>query len=138
VLRFGPGEQRQDHAGAARSGGDPEAGSNCVLIDAEHPFAPECCAALGVNMEDLVVCQPDSGDMALQTADHMFRSAAVDLIVVDSVSALVPKAELEMRRSSEERGRKMERTIESVTRSWQIGGKMTFHCIPYSIRSIYV
>jgi recombination protein RecA len=70
-------------------------GGNCVLIDAEHAFDPDYSAALGVNMEDLVVCQPDSGDMALQTADHMIRSAAVDLIVVDSVSALVPKAELE-------------------------------------------
>jgi recombination protein RecA len=81
-----------------------KAGGNCVLIDAEHAFDPDYSAALGVNMEDLVVCQPDSGDMALQTADHMIRSAAVDLIVVDSVSALVPKAELEVRRSTEERG----------------------------------
>ncbi|GAQ87514.1 putative DNA repair and recombination protein RecA [Klebsormidium nitens] len=72
-----------------------KAGGNCLLIDAEHAFDPDYSGALGVNMDELVVCQPDNGDMALNTADHMIRSSAVDLIVVDSVSALVPKAELE-------------------------------------------
>ncbi|XP_042514477.1 DNA repair protein recA homolog 1, chloroplastic [Macadamia integrifolia] len=70
-------------------------GGNAMLVDAEHAFDPAYSRALGVDIENLIVCQPDSGEMALETADRMCRSGAVDLICVDSVSALTPRAEIE-------------------------------------------
>ncbi|KAF5188539.1 Reca [Thalictrum thalictroides] len=70
-------------------------GGNAMLVDAEHAFDPAYSKALGVDIENLIVCQPDNGEMALETADRMCRSGAVDLICVDSVSALTPRAEIE-------------------------------------------
>ncbi|XP_068657124.1 DNA repair protein recA homolog 1, chloroplastic-like isoform X2 [Aristolochia californica] len=70
-------------------------GGNAMLVDAEHAFDPAYSRALGVDVENLIVCQPDNGEMALETADRMCRSGAVDLICVDSVSALTPRAEIE-------------------------------------------
>jgi recombination protein RecA len=70
-------------------------GGNAMLVDAEHAFDPAYSKALGVDVENLIVCQPDNGEMALETADRMCRSGAVDLICVDSVSALTPRAEIE-------------------------------------------
>ncbi|XP_010258669.1 PREDICTED: DNA repair protein recA homolog 1, chloroplastic [Nelumbo nucifera] len=70
-------------------------GGNAMLVDAEHAFDPAYSRALGVDVENLIVCQPDSGEMALETADRMCRSGAIDLICVDSVSALTPRAEIE-------------------------------------------
>ncbi|KAK1283869.1 hypothetical protein QJS10_CPB21g00992 [Acorus calamus] len=70
-------------------------GGNAMLVDAEHAFDPAYSRALGVDIENLIVCQPDHGEMALETADRMCRSGAIDLIVVDSVSALTPRAEIE-------------------------------------------
>lgn len=66
-----------------------------MLVDAEHAFDPSYSKALGVDVENLIVCQPDNGEMALEIADRMCRSGAVDLICVDSVSALTPRAEIE-------------------------------------------
>ncbi|MBA0675818.1 hypothetical protein Goari_017343, partial [Gossypium aridum] len=66
-----------------------------MLVDAEHAFDPAYSKALGVDVENLIVCQPDNGEMALEIADRMCRSGAVDLICVDSVSALTPRAEIE-------------------------------------------
>lgn len=66
-----------------------------MLVDAEHCFDPYYSNAVGVDVESLIVCQPDNGEMALETADRMCRSGAVDIIVVDSVSALTPRAEIE-------------------------------------------
>ncbi|OIW09765.1 hypothetical protein TanjilG_18680 [Lupinus angustifolius] len=70
-------------------------GGNAVLVDAEHAFDPTYSKALGVDVENLIVCQPDHGEMGLEIADRMCRSGAVDLICVDSVSALTPRAEIE-------------------------------------------
>ncbi|KVI10311.1 AAA+ ATPase domain-containing protein [Cynara cardunculus var. scolymus] len=71
-------------------------GGNAMLVDAEHAFDPSYSKALGVDVENLIVCQPDNGEMALEIADRMCRSGAVDLICIDSVSALTPRAEIEI------------------------------------------
>jgi recombination protein RecA len=67
----------------------------CAFIDAEHALDPVYAKKLGVNLEDLIVSQPDTGEQALEIADTLIRSGAVDLIIIDSVAALVPKAEIE-------------------------------------------
>ena len=71
------------------------AGGTAAFIDAEHALDPQYASALGVDIDALYVSQPDSGEMALDIVDRLVRSAAVDVIVVDSVAALVPRAELE-------------------------------------------
>ena len=76
-------------AQAQRSGGI------CAFIDAEHALDPSYAAALGIKVDDLVISQPDYGEQALDIAEALVRSGAVDVIVIDSVAALVPKAELE-------------------------------------------
>jgi len=70
-------------------------GLTCAFIDAEHALDPVYAEKLGVNVKELLISQPDSGEQALEIADTLTRSGAVDVIVVDSVAALVPKAELE-------------------------------------------
>ena len=70
-------------------------GGIAVFIDAEHALDPTYAKVLGVNIDELLVSQPDHGEQALEIADIMVRSGAVDLVVVDSVAALVPKAEIE-------------------------------------------
>lgn len=65
------------------------------FIDAEHAFDPEYAAKLGVDVENLLISQPDTGEQALEIAEALVRSGAIDLVVIDSVAALVPKAELE-------------------------------------------
>ena len=67
----------------------------CAFIDAEHAFDPIYAKKLGINLDELIISQPSSGEEALEIADTLVRSGAVDVIVVDSVAALVPKAELE-------------------------------------------
>ena len=70
-------------------------GGIAVFIDAEHALDPTYARALGVNIDELLVSQPDSGEQALEIADMMVRSGAIDLVVIDSVAALVPRAEIE-------------------------------------------
>jgi recombination protein RecA len=70
-------------------------GGIAAFIDAEHAFDPIYAQKLGINTERLLISQPDSGEQALEITEHLIRSGAVDIIVVDSVAALVPKAELE-------------------------------------------
>ena len=70
-------------------------GGNAAFIDAEHALDPSYAKKLGVNLDDLLISQPDTGEQALEIADTLVRSGAIDVIVVDSVAALVPKAELE-------------------------------------------
>ena len=70
-------------------------GGICAFIDAEHALDPEHAAKLGVDINNLIVSQPDYGEQALDIAEMLIRSGAVDIIVIDSVAALVPKAELE-------------------------------------------
>lgn len=70
-------------------------GGTCAFIDAEHALDPVYANNLGVNLEELLISQPDAGEQALEIADTLVRSGALDVLVVDSVAALVPKAELE-------------------------------------------
>jgi recombination protein RecA len=70
-------------------------GGACAFIDAEHALDPSYAQKLGVNIDDLLISQPDAGEQALEIADTLVRSGAIDVLVVDSVAALVPRAELE-------------------------------------------
>ncbi|WOE31897.1 MULTISPECIES: recombinase RecA [unclassified Acinetobacter] len=72
-----------------------KAGGTCAFIDAEHALDPQYARKLGVDIDNLLVSQPDHGEQALEIADMLVRSGAVDLIVVDSVAALTPRAEIE-------------------------------------------
>lgn len=72
-----------------------KAGGYAAFIDAEHAFDPKYAKALGINTDELLVSQPDSGEQALEITETLIRSGALDVIVVDSVAALVPRAELE-------------------------------------------
>lgn len=72
-----------------------KAGGTCAFVDAEHALDTGYARKLGVKIEDLIVSQPDSGEVALEITDTLVRSGAVDLVVVDSVAALTPRAELE-------------------------------------------
>jgi recombination protein RecA len=76
-------------ASAQRSGGI------CAYVDAEHAMDPEYATKLGVNIDDMLISQPDSGEQALEIAETLVRSNSVDVIVIDSVAALVPRAELD-------------------------------------------
>ena len=76
-------------ANAQRNGG------TAAFIDAEHALDPVYAQALGVNIDDLLVSQPDTGEQALEIADMLVRSGSIDIIVIDSVAALVPRAEIE-------------------------------------------
>ena len=71
------------------------AGGTCAFIDAEHALDPGYAKKLGVDLDDLLISQPDAGEQALEIADTLVRSGAVDVLVIDSVAALVPRAELE-------------------------------------------
>jgi recombination protein RecA len=70
-------------------------GGTCAFIDAEHALDPGYARKLGVNVDELLISQPDAGEQALEIADTLVRSGAIDVLVVDSVAALVPRAELE-------------------------------------------
>ncbi len=72
-----------------------KAGGTAAFIDAEHALDPVYARHLGVNIDDLVVSQPDTGEQALEIADTLVRSGAIDLVIIDSVAALTPKAEIE-------------------------------------------
>ena len=72
-----------------------KAGGTCAFVDAEHALDPGYAKKLGVNLDELLISQPDAGEQALEIADTLVRSGAIDVLVVDSVAALVPRAELE-------------------------------------------
>ena len=72
-----------------------KAGGTCAFVDAEHALDPVYAKKLGVNIEELLISQPDAGEQALEIADTLVRSGAIDVLVIDSVAALVPRAELE-------------------------------------------
>jgi recombination protein RecA len=72
-----------------------KAGGTCAFVDAEHALDPAYAKKLGVNIDELLISQPDAGEQALEIADTLVRSGAIDVLVVDSVAALVPRAELE-------------------------------------------
>jgi recombination protein RecA len=70
-------------------------GGTCAFVDAEHALDPVYARKLGVNIDDLLISQPDAGEQALEIADTLVRSGAIDILVIDSVAALVPRAELD-------------------------------------------
>jgi recombination protein RecA len=70
-------------------------GGTCAFVDAEHALDPSYATKLGVDVEELLISQPDAGEQALEIADTLVRSGAIDVLVIDSVAALVPRAELE-------------------------------------------
>ena len=69
-------------------------GGVCAFVDAEHALDPQYAGKLGVDLDDLLVSQPDTGEQALEIADTLVRSGAIDVLVIDSVAALTPRAEL--------------------------------------------
>jgi len=95
-------------------------GGIAAFVDAEHALDPAYAAALGVDIDSLLVSQPDSGEMALDIVDQLVRSSAVDVIVIDSVAALVPRAELEGDMSDSQIGlqaRLMSKAMRKITGS---------------------
>lgn len=95
-------------------------GGTAAFVDAEHALDPAYAAKLGVLVDELLVSQPDSGEMALDVVDQLVRSSAVDVIVVDSVAALVPRAELEGGMSDQTIGlqaRLMSKALRKITGS---------------------
>src|SRR5436305_4768440 len=70
-------------------------GGICAYIDAEHAMDPVYAKAIGVNVDELLISQPDTGEQALEIADMLIRSGAIDVLVIDSVAALTPRAEIE-------------------------------------------
>ena len=95
-------------------------GGTAAFVDAEHALDPTYAANLGVDIDELLVSQPDSGEMALDVVDQLVRSSAVDIIVVDSVAALVPRAELEGDMSDAQIGlqaRLMSKAMRKITGS---------------------
>jgi recombination protein RecA len=92
---FGPEASGKTTLGIHIIANAQKAGGTAAFIDAEHAFDTEYASRLGVKLEDLLVSQPDNGEQALDVAELLVRSNAVDVIVVDSVAALVPKAEID-------------------------------------------
>ena len=95
-------------------------GGVAAFIDAEHALDPDYSQTLGVNIDDLLISQPDSGEQALEIADMLVRSAAVDIVVIDSVAALVPRAEIEGEMGDQQMGlqaRLMSKALRKLTSS---------------------
>ncbi|MCW8898905.1 MAG: recombinase RecA [Flavobacteriales bacterium] len=97
-------------------------GGIAAFIDAEHAFDPTYATALGVDIDSLIISQPDNGEQALEIADNLIRSGAVDLLIVDSVAALTPKAEIEGEMGDSQMGlqaRLMSKALRKLTSSIQ-------------------
>lgn len=111
-----------------------KAGGTCAFVDAEHALDPSYAQKLGVNVEDLLVSQPDTGEQALEITDMLVRSNAVDVIIVDSVAALVPKAEIEGEMGDHHVGlqaRLMSQALRKIT-----GNIKTANCLVIFINQI--
>lgn len=95
-------------------------GGICAFVDAEHAFDAVYAKALGVDVDNLIISQPDNGEQALEIADNLIRSGAIDLIIVDSVAALTPKAEIEGEMGDSQMGlqaRLMSKALRKLTAS---------------------
>lgn len=93
-------------------------GGIAAFVDAEHALDPEYARALGVNVDELLISQPDTGEQALEIAEELVRSSAVDVVVIDSVAALVPKAEIEGAMEDQQMGlqaRLMSKALRKLT-----------------------
>lgn len=95
IEAFGPESSGKTTICLATIAETQKAGGVAAFVDVEHALDPEWARILGVNLEDLLVSQPDTGEQALEVVEALVRSGGVDLVVVDSVAALVPRAELE-------------------------------------------
>jgi recombination protein RecA len=93
-----------------------KAGGTAAFVDAEHALDPTYAEKLGVNVDELLVSQPDTGEQALEITDMLVRSGAVDIIVVDSVAALTPKAEIEGEMGDSHMGLQARLMSQSLTR----------------------
>ena len=97
-----------------------QAGGTCAFVDAEHALDPTYAKKLGCNVEELLISQPDAGEQALEIADTLVRSGAIDVLVIDSVAALVPRAELEGEMGDQQPGlqaRLMSQALRKLTSS---------------------
>ena len=97
-----------------------KAGGIAAFIDAEHAFDSAYAQKLGVDIDELLISQPDNGEQALEIADHLIRSSAIDIVVIDSVAALTPKAEIEGERGESKMGlqaRLMSQALRKLTAS---------------------
>src|SRR5690606_15455532 len=92
---FGPESSGKTTLALTVAANAQKAGGVAAFIDAEHALDPSWARKIGVNIDDLLVSQPDSGEQALEICELLVRSNAVDLIIVDSVAALIPKSEIE-------------------------------------------
>lgn len=102
-------------------------GGTCAFIDAEHALDPTYAEKLGVDVDELLVSQPDTGDQALEIADMLVRSGAIDMVVIDSVAALTPKAEIEGEMGDSHVGlhaRLMSQALRKLTANIQRSGTM--------------
>ena len=109
-------------------------GGTCAFIDAEHALDPIYARKLGVNVNELIVAQPDAGEQALEIADTLVRSGSVDVVIIDSVAALVPKAELEGEMGDSHMGlqaRLMSQALRKLT-----GSISKTHCMVLFINQI--
>lgn len=97
-----------------------KAGGIAAIVDAEHAFDPFYAKALGVDVDNLLISQPDNGEQALEIADNLIRSGAIDILVIDSVAALTPKAEIEGEMGDSQMGlqaRLMSKALRKLTGS---------------------
>ena len=104
-------------------------GGTCAFIDAEHALDPIYARKLGINVDDLLISQPDTGEQALEICDTLVRSGAIDVLVVDSVAALVPRAELEGEMGESQPGlqaRLMSQALRKLTASINRSNTMVF------------
>ena len=92
---YGPGSSGKTTLALSVIAQSQKKGGTCAFIDAEHALDPSYAKKIGVDIDNLLISQPDAGEQALEIADTLVRSGAIDVLVVDSVAALVPKAELE-------------------------------------------
>lgn len=109
-------------------------GKNCAFIDAEHALDPGYAEKLGVNVDDLLVSQPDTGEQALEITDMLVRSNTIDVVIIDSVAALTPKAEIEGEMGSSHMGlqaRLMSQALRKLT-----GSVKTANCLLIFINQI--
>lgn len=98
-------------------------GGLCAFVDAEHALDPEYAKRLGVKVDDLLISQPDTGEQALDIVESLVRSAAVDLIVVDSVAALTPRAEIEGEMGQQHMGLQARLMSQALRKLTAIGAK---------------
>lgn len=111
-----------------------KAGGTCAIIDAEHALDPSYAKKLGVDLDNLLISQPDAGEQALEIADTLVRSNAIDVLVIDSVAALVPRAELEGEMGDSHMGlqaRLMSQALRKIT-----GSISKSHCVVIFINQI--